>query len=67
LKRPDRAGVGNGGHYLRAIANDPGVGEQSRDVPIAVISDLVDVPVVERNAEAIPLAQDRQPRKSGLE
>ena len=60
-------GVGDRRLDLGPVADDPGVGEQALDVALAEPGDALDVEAVERVAEVLALAQDREPREPGLE
>ena len=55
------AGVGDGGFDLAPVADDAGIGEQLRDLRVAVARDLGRVEPVERRAEGLALAQDGDP------
>src|SRR6516162_2251688 len=52
---------------LRLIAHDAGVLHQRRGLALAVTRNFFGVETVERAAEVLALAQDRDPRQSGLE
>lgn len=60
-------GVGKGRLDLRAVADDPGVGEETFLVGVGELGDRVDLESGEGAAEPFPAAQDRQPGQSGLE
>ena len=49
------------------MADDPGVAEQPLHVALVEVGDALDREPGERVPEALPLAQDRQPREAGLE
>src|ERR1700739_3950274 len=61
------AGVRDHSLDLAAVADDRGVGQQSRDVAITELGDDAEVEPGERAPERLALAQDREPRQSGLE
>ena len=52
---------------LAAMPNDPGVLHQPLDVGLVEFGDPLEVEACEGGAEILTLAQDRQPRKAGLE
>src|SRR5215475_5265698 len=60
-------GVVDGRIDLGAVAYDPGVCEQPRNVVRAECGDGGDVEAIECGAEVLPLTQDRQPGQPGLE
>ena len=62
-----RARVGDRRLDLQAVADDPGVGHQPRHVVLAELGHARDLEARERRAEALALAQDRDPRQPGLE
>jgi hypothetical protein len=61
VKGRERAGVGDGRLDLGPVADDAGVGEQSRDVDVVEGGDALGVEAREGSPESLPLAQDRQP------
>src|SRR5262245_31019979 len=67
MELPDRLRVGDRSVDLLAVANDAGVVEQPRCIPVAVGGNLLDVEVVEGPAEVLSLAQDREPGEARLE
>src|SRR6185436_19758174 len=52
---------------LAAMADDPGIAEEPIDVALVEVGDALDREPGERLPEALPLAQDREPREAGLE
>ena len=52
---------------LAAVTHDRGVREQARDVAFAEGGDPVGLEALEGRAEAVPLAEDRQPGEARLE
>ena len=59
-------GVRDGGLDLRAVADDPRIGEQALDVRSRKAGDCLRVEARERAAISLPLAQDRHPREPRL-
>jgi hypothetical protein len=62
-----RAGVCDRRFDLAAVADDPRVLEQARDVAFPEARHDVGVEAGEHGAEALPLPEDREPRQAGLE
>src|SRR5262249_31823621 len=52
---------------LAAVADDPRIAEEPLDVALAEPCDRVRIEAGEGGPEVLPLPQDRQPRKPGLE
>jgi len=66
-QRHGRGGVGDRRFDLAPVADNRGVAEQALDVALAEAGDAIGVEALERRAEALTLAQDRQPRQPRLE
>ena len=66
-QRDGRARVRDRRLDLAAVADDRRVGEQPLDVALAEPGDRIRVEAGERGAEALALAQDRQPGQARLE
>jgi hypothetical protein len=66
-QRADGAGIVDRGFDLAAVADDPGVIQQPRDVRRAEGGDRLDLEVGEGPPEAVSLAQDREPGEARLE
>ena len=62
-----RACVGHRRIDLRAVPHDPDVRQESGRIAFVKLCDRLDGEVGERRAERRPLAQNRDPRESGLE
>jgi len=62
-----RPGVRDRRLDLAAVADDRGVGQETLDVALAESGDPVGLEALEGGAEALTLAQDRQPGEAGLE
>ena len=62
----DGAGIVDHRGYLQAIANNAGIGKQSRDIRIAETGDPIDFVTSKCGAEGGALLQHRQPGQPGL-
>jgi hypothetical protein len=66
-QRDRRDGVRDRGLDLAAVADDRRVGEQTRDVVLAECGNPLRLEALEGGAKTLSLAQDGQPRQTGLE
>src|SRR5262249_46215581 len=67
MQLPDRLRVRDRRLDLLAVADDACVVEEPREVGVSVVRDLLELEAVERAAEVLALAQDRQPGETRLE
>src|SRR5262249_12388312 len=66
-QRERRPGVGDGGLDLAAVADDPGIAEQSLDVALVEASDALGIEAGKGAAERLALAENRDPGEPRLE
>ncbi len=63
----ERGGVSDRRVYLGPVSDDPGIGEESGSIGLAVAGDDLGVEAAEGSSEGLSLSQDRGPRQTGLE